>query len=86
VIFIDGCFWHGCDACYRKPSTNVVYWVAKVRRNKERDLQVNNLLESAGWHVIRIWEHEVVKDAAGSALRVVLAINSLTGGRSPVTP
>lgn len=22
AVFVDGCFWHGCPKCYRRPSSN----------------------------------------------------------------
>jgi len=63
VIFVDGCFWHGCKTCRRnmKPSTNSDYWLAKIARNKARGRKVNAVLRRAGWRIIRIWEHEVSK-------------------------
>ena len=57
AIFIDGCFWHGCPRCYRRPSSSQTYWDSKVRRNIKRDTRVARLLRSQGWSVIRIWEH-----------------------------
>ena len=59
AIFIDGCFWHGCIKCSRKPASNLVYWRAKVSRNKIRDRLVNKSLRERGWKVIRIWEHDI---------------------------
>jgi DNA mismatch endonuclease (patch repair protein) len=56
VIFLDGCFWHGCPKCYRRPATNREYWDAKVDRNKRRDRAVSSDLRSKGWKVLRIWE------------------------------
>lgn len=58
-VFVDGCFWHECPKCYRRPATNQAYWDAKVQRNKERDKEVNNELRRLGWKVIRIWEHQL---------------------------
>ena len=29
VVLVDGCFWHGCPRCYRRPSSNREYWDAK---------------------------------------------------------
>src|ERR1043166_2862372 len=26
AVFVDGCFWHGCPRCYRRPKSNQVYW------------------------------------------------------------
>jgi len=56
ALFIDGCFWHGCPKCYRKPKSRGRFWTAKVRRNKERDKFQTMALKRNGWHVIRIWE------------------------------
>jgi DNA mismatch endonuclease (patch repair protein) len=61
VIFIDGCFWHGCSQHYKKPKSNRDYWKNKIRKNMERDSKVRIELESKGWKVMRIWEHEIKK-------------------------
>lgn len=61
ALFIDGCFWHGCVKCYREPKSNQEFWKAKIERNKERDIRVNETLKSRGWQVIRVWEHELAK-------------------------
>jgi DNA mismatch endonuclease (patch repair protein) len=59
VIFVNGCFWHGCPIHYEKPKSNVKYWASKIKRNRERDATVNAKLEADGWRVIRIWEHQI---------------------------
>lgn len=60
VIFIDGCFWHGCPKCRRPmPQTNRGYWTSKVKLNRERGDRVNRLLRRKGFKVVRIWEHQV---------------------------
>jgi len=56
VLFIDGCFWHGCPKCYRKPKSRGLFWDAKFRRNRERDRFQTVALRRNGWRVIRIWE------------------------------
>ncbi|MGO1306053.1 MAG: very short patch repair endonuclease [Microbacterium gubbeenense] len=58
AIYIDGCFWHGCGAHFTLPKTNVEYWSAKIARNRERDVETTERLASAGWLVLRFWEHE----------------------------
>ncbi len=59
VVFIDGCFWHGCPYCQKKlPVTNKEYWERKIQRNVERARFQNQKLSEDGWTVIRIWEHE----------------------------
>lgn len=63
VVFVDGCFWHGCPAHGRVPSTNPHYWPAKLARNRARDERVTAALEEDGWTVLRIWEHVPVDEA-----------------------
>ncbi|RCG31641.1 very short patch repair endonuclease [Sphaerisporangium album] len=65
AVFLDGCFWHGCPDHHTKSATNSAYWAEKVVRNRERDAETDQKLTEAGWHVIRVWEHENPKDAAG---------------------
>lgn len=59
AVFIDGCFWHGCPLCYRRPKSSRKYWDAKVHANMARDKRVTNTLRRHGWSVLRIWEHEL---------------------------
>ena len=58
VVFVDGCFWHGCpkQRHARLPNTRVEYWAPKLRRNKARDLLVTKTLRNSGWIVLRFWE------------------------------
>jgi DNA mismatch endonuclease, patch repair protein len=63
VIFVDGCFWHACPKCGRLPSSNAKYWIPKLDANRRRDNRTRRQLQAQGFHVIRIWEHEV-KDAS----------------------
>jgi len=65
VIFIHGCFWHQHPGCQRatKPKSNKEYWMNKLKRNKNRFIEVKNKLKKMGWTVIVIWECEI-KDKA----------------------
>src|SRR6202040_1863378 len=51
AVFVDGCFWHGCPKCYRRPASRRKYWDSKVMGNKTRDKRVNRELRKRGWHV-----------------------------------
>jgi DNA mismatch endonuclease, patch repair protein len=62
AIFVDGCFWHGCERHGTMPKTNPDFWSAKILRNKQRDRQVDKSLNDLGWRVLRVWEHEVRSD------------------------
>ena len=73
-IFVNGCFWHGHhinlqfddlqftisnSECCKIPKTNRDFWVAKIRRNKERDKEEQRKLAKMGWHCITVWECEL---------------------------
>jgi DNA mismatch endonuclease (patch repair protein) len=62
AVFVDGCFWHGCPEHQTMPRTNPAFWEKKLQRNRERDEAVTRTLESAGWKILRFWEHEVRRE------------------------
>lgn len=64
AVFIDGCFWHRCPTHGNQPKANTFYWGPKLRRNVERDHEVDLALASAGWTVLRAWEHEPAEEVA----------------------
>ena len=47
------------SACCKIPKTNRKFWVAKIRRNKERDKEEQKKLATMGWHCITVWECEL---------------------------
>ena len=67
-IFVNGCFWHGHNVditifentdCCKIPKTNREFWIEKIRRNKERDIEEQKRLAEMGWHCITVWECEL---------------------------
>lgn len=72
VIFVNGCFWHmhNCSRA-RLPRSHQDYWGPKIRKNAERDKKNKEELESAGWHVITVWECELKKSAAEARLNLL---------------
>ena len=60
VIFVDGCFWHGCPKDGHIPKTNTEYWTRKFNTNKKRDSAVSVELRKQGFNVVRLWECEVM--------------------------
>ncbi len=70
VVFVDGCFWHGCPHCNRRtPETNREYWESKIKGNVERDRKNRETLREDGWRVVQIWEHEIRKPAGRTYAR-----------------
>jgi DNA mismatch endonuclease (patch repair protein) len=64
VVFVHGCFWHGCPTCKHaqiRPLDNSEYWNRKLDGNKERDCRNKNGLINLGWHVLIVWECETRK-------------------------
>ncbi len=78
AVFVDGCFWHGCPEHATWPNTNSDFWRSKIEANRARDENTNARLIAAGWHVVRVWEHELHTDAADRIERFVkiLPMNS----------
>ena len=55
VVFVDGCFWHGCPAHFRVPKTRRKFWNEKIARNRRTRSKV--LREYApDWRVIEVFE------------------------------
>jgi DNA mismatch endonuclease (patch repair protein) len=75
VVFVDGCFWHGCPKCYKRPGSNREFWDAKISNNRKRDRYVSRELRCLGWQVVRIWQHQLDKPARAAG-RVVRALES----------
>ncbi|WP_307827985.1 very short patch repair endonuclease [Nocardioides sp. SYSU D00038] len=72
VVFIDGCFWHGCPEHGRREwQHNVEYWPDKISRNRMRDADTTERLTAAGWQVLRFWEHENPDDVAATIMAAV---------------
>src|SRR5580704_9979137 len=59
VVFVDGCFWHGCAKHATYPMSNEKFWISKLARNQARDRLVMRTLRKRGWRVLRIWQHEL---------------------------
>jgi len=77
AVFVDGCFWHGCPAHGQIPAANRRFWKNKIDRNIARDLRTTRKLRRLGWHVFRVWEHDLGKPLLNRKLgrlrRIVVA-------------
>ena len=69
AIFVDGCFWHCCAVHSKLPVNNREFWRAKLDGNQRRDRWVVRTLRARGWHVLRIWEHELSRKGETKLLR-----------------
>jgi DNA mismatch endonuclease, patch repair protein len=91
VVFVDGDFWHGHGWAERgfesmeaqfEGHADPAKWRAKIRRNMERDAEVNSELAAAGWYVHRVLESVVRRDpvAAADAIEEIVADRLLHPG------
>ena len=64
AVFVDGCFWHRCPDHGTAPRANAEWWKRKLDANVERDRRYDDALRSAGWTVVRVWEHQPVAEMA----------------------
>lgn len=73
VIFVNGCFWHKHD-CPRFvwPASNKEYWIPKIQRNVERDIENTRCLEEQGWQVLTVWECQLKAGTAEETLRDIV--------------
>ena len=62
VLFAHSCFWHACPEHCRAPKSRKEYWDGKLAANRQRDQEVRAQLESQGWTVIVLWEHDLKKE------------------------
>lgn len=73
AVFIDSEFWHGKDLLENKniPKTNNDFWLKKLKRNIERDREVNEFLTGENWKVIRIWSKDLKKNLSVHVERII---------------
>lgn len=82
LVFVDGCFWHGCPRHATWPKANAAWWREKIEANVRRDRDTDATLRSQGWKVLRFWEHEDTTAAAGVIKRAVRARDSTAALRT----
>lgn len=83
VVFVDGCFWHGCPQHGTKPRGNAAFWRKKFAANIARDQLVTRALRRAGWKVLRIWEHELARKRAARLVARLTRCFGSTGRAAP---
>jgi DNA mismatch endonuclease (patch repair protein) len=86
VVFVDGDFWHGnawrlrgCASLAELFPTGTHWWVSKIERNMARDMEVTAAMEADGWRVVRVWESDVIADAARCARAIAEALSHNAG-------
>lgn len=79
LVFVDGDFWHGWNfPAWRGKLSE--YWRAKIDRNIRRDRRTRRRLSANGWTVIRVWEHDILRDLPACVCRVARTVRSARAG------
>lgn len=78
AVFCDSEFWHGYNWEERKKDfkSHQEFWIPKIERNMERDIEVTDILESEGWTVLRFWGKEIKKETEKCANIIEKAVQS----------
>ena len=68
--------WHGHDWENRKKDfkSHQEFWIPKIERNMQRDIEVNEKLQSEGWIVLRFWGKEIKKNLQNCADKIERAV------------
>ena len=69
AVFCDSEFWHGYNWEERKNDfkSHREFWIPKIERNMQRDIEVTEELRKQGWTVLRFWGSEIKRDVSGCA-------------------
>ena len=74
AIFCDSEFFHGKDWEVLRPrlqkGKNPDYWIPKIERNMQRDVEKNKTLLFDGWTVIHFWGKDILKNT-DECIRVI---------------
>lgn len=83
AVFCDSEFWHGYNWEERKEAikSNRAFWIPKIERNIQRDIEVNKKLNEEGWLVIRLWGNEIKKRCSMCADIIEQAVKEKQDGR-----
>lgn len=80
AVFCDSEFWHGYNWEERKKDikSHQEFWIAKIERNIQRDMQVTKKLQEDGWRVLRFWGKEIKKNVIECADEILKALEERT--------
>lgn len=83
AVFVDGDYWHGNSWRERgfdslehqfKHWKNTEFWTRKIHENIRRDRRTDASLREQGWHTLRLWESELLRDLPACVNRVKTAL------------
>lgn len=76
AVFCDSEFWHGYNWEERKRDfkSNQNFWIPKIERNMQRDIEVTKELRRQGWKVMRFWGKDIKNNVCGCADEIENAV------------
>ncbi len=77
VIFVDGDFWHGHRFAVWRDKLSPA-WELKIAGNRKRDTRNFRLLRAQGWKIVRLWEHQLDRNAKACLRRVAKIVAERT--------
>jgi DNA mismatch endonuclease (patch repair protein) len=86
AVYVDGCYWHACPVHGTTPRENRDWWIAKFAANRARDQDTVAKLCTAGWTVLRFWEHDDPAVAAGKVRSTLQRIRDAGRDRRRARP
>ncbi|HEY1054358.1 MAG TPA: very short patch repair endonuclease [Emticicia sp.] len=77
AVFVDGEFWHGHDWEKKraKIKTNIEFWIPKIERNIQRDIQNNSKLELLGYKAFRFWSKDIKSNLESCVQEILIYIS-----------
>ena len=78
AVFCDSEFWHGYEWDNRNKAipTRRDFWIPKIERNIQRDIEVTEGLQNEGWIVLRFWGKDIKKNVSECADIIEKAIRN----------
>lgn len=72
AVFCDSEFWHGYNWEERKKDfkSHQEFWIPKIERNIQRDIEVTEELQKQGWKVLRFWGKEIKNNVSSCADKI----------------
>ena len=74
AIFCDSEFFHGKDwevlKARLEKGSNPDYWIKKIERNRDRDMENDKKLLFLGWAVIHFWGKDILRNT-DECIRVI---------------
>lgn len=72
AVFCDSEFWHGYDWENKKNEikSKREFWIPKIERNIQRDIEVTNKLQAEGWVVLRFLGNDIKKNLTECADKI----------------